>query len=932
MNQGNGGKEIFPRAREFKLKKGDYMKKQLKKVLVFALALVFLSGVFYSQSITTGAIEGKVTDSEGIPIPGAEVKISSPNMIGGTRSIVTDANGKFRIIGLQPGTYSIGVSLPGFTPQRRERVMVSVQKTITIDFVLQIGKLEEEVTVVAVAPLIDVKDSGVVVTEISARTISKVIHSSREHYAFDMISLAPGTVGTEAYGSKARADGLYKIDGVDTSTASSGIDYLEPDTEIFEEASVMGLGAPVEYDGFTGVVVSMTTKSGANTFDGIAQFIYKDFDWYNINVDVTEPKYSLYEGVPKYRYVDAHFSLGGPILKDKLWFYGALRYARDTKEEVGEPERYTLKTPKYFFKLTFQASNSTRIWVFKEHDDFRRDHSGLGPLRPEEATSYEYSPMHLYNLSALHTFSDTTLIEMRIGTTTTNSESGGYAGGYPGKDISGHYDALTGMRSVNSSSYSHSVGNRFQTNLSLSHHASDFINGSHDFKFGVEYERLSDRSESFYNGGFTYVNNVYNFDDNQYHNYAYEYSRDRRVSGTKVGFFVQDAWKITDNLTINPGIRYNVYRGRLPKLDETPFKTSAFVPRIGITWDIFGDHSTALKAHYGKYFDKLTTGNLRYADPGANDEVMYEVLPDGTKNEVYRINYSDPATIDPDMKMPYIDQFTLGIERELWRDAAGGVTFIWKKWNDFIYRINSGATYEKVEFTFNDEKGIEHTMDAYNKTSPSSADEFYVTNPKAGIYDSVIMDPERRYIGLIFELNKRFSNKWSLDASYTFFKTTATSGARGGHMNIDPNRMINSLAGYPTHMFKVYGTFILPWDIHIYPWFLYIKDTSLRGANGTRMADRWTRTVRAPVQGSPSVMIEKRGTNVLPDTIDITLKVEKIFKIKGDIQFGIWLDIFNLINRGQEYTVISDVSNVNFGKANRFTRGRHFRVGMKFYF
>jgi len=908
------------------------MKIQVKAMFISFLALILLSIMSYSQSITTGAIEGKVTDSEGITLPGAEVKISSPNLIGGAQSTVSYADGKFRFPGLPPGTYIVEVSLPGFTPERIERIKVSVQKTITVDFVLQIGKLEKEIVVKAVAPLIDVKDSSVVTTEISALSISKVIHSSREHYAFDMISLAPGTVGTQAYGSQARNDGLYKIDGVDTSTASSGIDYLEPDTEIFEEATVMGLGAPAEYDGFTGVVVSMTTKSGSNNFGGMAQFIYKDFNWYNTNVDFTENKYSLYEGDPEYKFADAHFSLGGPILKDKLWFYGALRYALDTKKEVGATEKYTLKTPKYFFKMTFQASKSTRIWMFKEYDDFRRDHAGLGPLRPEEATSYEYSPMHLYNVSALHTFSDTTIMEMKIGTTTTNAEWGGYAGGYPGKDISGHYDAYTGMHSVNDASYGHSVGNRFQANSSLSHHASDFIKGSHDFKFGVEYEKLSDRSESEYNGGFYYVHNVYNFYDYKFHDYAYEYSMDREVSGDKVGFFVQDAWKITDNLTINPGIRYNVYRGHLPKLDKTPFKTSAFVPRLGITWDIFGDHSTALKVHYGKFFGKMTTGNLRYADPGVNDYVMYEVLTDGTKDEAYRVNYSTQATIDPDLKMPYIDQFTIGIERELWSDTAGGVTLIWKKWNDFICRINSGATYEKVEFTFKDEKGIEHTMDAYNKTSPSSADKFYITNPKAGIYDSVIMDPERSYIGLIFEFTKRFSEKWSLNASYTFFKTTSNSGERGNPMTIDPNGMINSLAGYPTHMFKVYGTLILPWDIHIYPWFLYISDTSLQGADGTRMADRWTRTVRAPVKGSPYVMIEKRGTNILPDTIDTTLKIEKIFKIKGDSKLGIWLDIFNLINRGGEYTVVNDVGNINFGKASRFTRGRHFRLGMKFYF
>jgi len=902
------------------------MKKQLKRVLIFALSCVFLSGLSYSQSITTGAIEGKVTDNEGSPLPGAEVILSSPNMIGGTQSKVTDAGGKFRFPGLPPGTYSVEASLQGFATQIRESVKVSVQQTITVDFVLKIKTLEEEVTVIAAPPLIDIKDSGVVTTTVDSKAISSVIYSSREHYAFDVISLAPGTVGTEAYGTRARRDGVYKLDGVDTSNQTSGIDYIEPDTEIFEEATVMGLGAPAEYDGFTGVVLNMVTKSGGNKFDGIVQFMYRDFSWYNTNVDVTEPKYSLYEGVPRYKYQDAHFSLGGPILKDKLWFYSALRYVLDTREEIGEEGKYTLKAPKYFFKLTYQPFKSTRIQLFKEYDDFKRDHSGLSPLRPEEATNYEYAPTHTYNLSALHSFSDKTLMEIRIGTVTMDSKTGGYAGGYPGRGVSGHFDARTGMYSINNSSYGYSGGYRFQINSSLSHHADNFVKGSHDFKFGVEYEKLGDKRERGYNGGFFYADNVYNSKDHRFHNYAYEYSLFQKSIGTRVSFFAQDAWKITDNLTINPGIRYNIYRAYLPSLDKTPFKTTAFVPRIGITWDIFGDHSTALKAHYGQFFDKLAAEKYRDAAPGINDYVMYEVLPGGKKVEIYRVNYSNPATIDPDIKMPSVDQFTIGIERELWKNTSGGVSFIWKKWKNLLYRINTGATYQKVTFTFKDEKGIEHTMYAYNKTSPSSADKFYVTNPKAGMYDSIIMDPERRYIGLIVEFEKRFSDKWMLNTSYAFFKTTFNS------TSMDPNAQINSLAGWPTHMFKAYGTFILPWNINVYPFFLYISGTAITGANGTRMSDRWTRTVRAPVKGSPSVMIEKRATNALPDTIDLNVRVEKIFKIKQDLQFGIWVDVSNLINRGGEKGVVSDVRNINFGKATSFTTGRYFRVGMRFYY
>ena len=902
------------------------MKKYLKTGFAFVLALVFLSSMSYSQSKETGAIEGVVRDSEEVPLPGVEVTISSPNMIGGAQSKITDVDGKFRFVGLQPGTYSIEASLKGFTSQKRENIRLFVGKTLTADFVLEIASLEEEITVTAVIPLIDVKDSGIITTSIDSKTMTDVIFSRKSYYTFDVMSLAPGTVGTEAYGVKRRAYNVYQIDGVDTSTPSSGSDWMEPDIQIFQEANVQGLGAPAEYDGFTGVVLSLITKSGGNNFDGMAQFVFRDFGWNVENVDVTEPKYSLYEAPPRHRYMDVHFSLGGPIIKDRIWFYGAATYVKTTTELEGQPQDDVLKQPKGFFKLTFQPFKTTRIWVSTEYDGYISDYRGLSPLRPAEAATYEYSPSHSYNLSGIHTFSDRTLMEFKIATSTVDDEGGGYAGGTPGRETSGHYDALTGIYSENNSSFSKSLGYRFQINSSLSHHADEFIKGSHDFKFGVEYEKISDQRERDYNGGFFYVHNVYNWDDHQFHDYAYEYSSYRDVSGTRGSIFIQDAWKITDNLTINPGVRYNIYRGYLKSLDATPFKTSAFVPRIGITWDIFGDHSTALKAHYGKFVDKLKSIYFRDASTGINDYVMYEVLPDGTKAEVYRVNYSNPATIDPDIKIPSVDQFTIGIERELWKDTSLGVSFIWKKWKNFLYRINSGATYEKVEFTFDDEKGIEHTMDAYNKTSPSSADKFYVTNPKAGIYDSIIMDPQRKYIGFIVDFTKRFSNKWMLSGSYAAYKTTSNSTSR------NPNAQINSLAGYTNHTFKIYGTVVLPFDIIVNHYFQYLYGLTLLPGDGYRTGGRWARTVRAPVQGSPTVKIEKIGTNKLPDTINLDIKLEKQFTIKDEYRIGILVDVVNIFNRGKETDLVSLITSSNFGKATRFNPGRLYRVAIRFYF
>ena len=117
------------------------MKKLFFALLSVGLVVLFLAGVSYSQSGETGAIEGKITDAEFNVIPGAEVLLSSPNMIGGDRSKITDEYGKFRFIGLQPGTYAVEVSLPGFAREKREAIRLFAGRTLTVDFVLKIGKL-----------------------------------------------------------------------------------------------------------------------------------------------------------------------------------------------------------------------------------------------------------------------------------------------------------------------------------------------------------------------------------------------------------------------------------------------------------------------------------------------------------------------------------------------------------------------------------------------------------------------------------------------------------------------------------------------------------------------------------------------------------------------------------------------------------------------
>jgi len=892
------------------------MKTQVKKAFLLAIVLVFLSGISYSQSGETGAIVGTVKDTDGVALPGVEITIDSPDVIGGAKSQITNAEGNFRFVLLQPGIYSIEARLEGFAPERRENVRLFVRQTLTVSFSLRVGTLEEEVTVIAQSPLIDVKESEMATITIDSEGLTNIVYD-REMYIYKVIELAPGTTpvyhGSSAYGGEARSGNSYYLDGVEVSIPVWGSSWHIPDAQGFEEVKVTGLGAPAEYDGFSGVQMNMIGKSGGNTFDGLLQLAYSGYNWVESNFDVNE--YPLWEEPQEHMFQEARFGIGGPIIKDKLWFYGVIKWLSEGFK-TGAGNKYHKDQPKHMAKVTFQLSPSTRLTGTQSFDDWIYDYRYTSVYRPKEASSYEYCHTYVHSFGVFHSFSDRTYVEVKFGRVSDISDYGGYQG----EDTPGRQDDQTGKYSGNYKWYERWPDWRYSAMAHVSHHADEFIKGSHDFKVGVEYEQVGNQELVRYNGTYFYVDNV--SVGGELHNYAYKYGYNRKPIGHRVSAFVQDSWKM-GNVTLNPGIRYNNWRGYLTSLDASPFKTSGIAPRIGITWDIFGDHTTALKAHYGKYYDKITTNVFSAAGLGTDDWIMYEVMSDGTKVEVDRWSFANPTTVDPNIKFQHMDQIAVGIEREMTKDISVGVSFVWKKRQNYVVRINTGATYVLESFTFTDENGVEQTGQAYDKTSASSDDRFMITNPIGGTYDSVIKTPWRTYTGLFFTFEKRFSNRWTMGANYAFAKEKDTYTGRDP--NVNPNSQLQVLwngepVSYPVHNLKVFGTVILPLNINFSPMFVY------------RTGPRWTRRIYAPVKGSPSYNIEKPGINKLDDVIMFDARIEKTFNIKDDLRVGLVLDLYNAFNLAREEGIESRITRSTYGQITDFNFGRMYKIGFRVYF
>ena len=908
------------------------MKGTLRTLLTALIIFGLMAGVSYAQSGTTGSIEGKIIDEEGNPLPGAQIKLTSPNLIGGAQNKVASAEGRFRFVAIPRGTYIVEASLAGFTTVKRADIQIFVGQTINIDLVLGISKLEQEVTVTGTAPLIDVKDSQMNATNLDKQMLETVGEEMRYKSSTSLINLAPGIKDDSAMGAGSRVSNQWQMDGQSLLTyVGSGADWQYPDMNIVEEAQVSGSGANAEYGNFTGAVLNLITKSGGNTFEGLVATSYSPLNWNQKNFDIKDPKFSLFSATPRTLYFDAHVGIGGPIVKDKLWFYIAGGFIQGDTEITGASvvfkERESEQIPRGFAKLTWQAGKNTRLSGFAEYEKFQVFNRGLGVSRPLEATYYDVGPGIPFSLNLLQTFSENTFAEVKVGYFYSWYDQRPNQG----MDVSQHYDALTGQYSGNYGYWGKSASSHYTGSVSVSHHAEDFIKGSHDFKVGVEFLKGFDNAAAGYPGGFNYSDNYYSYYDYQYHTYAYTYGYDLKSNGWRVSGFVQDSWKISDRLTINPGLRWSTQRGYLPnKQDAAFFKPkSSWEGRLGLTFDIFGDHTTALKAHYGRFHESFKTYFFNGADPGYQDWVMYDVRPDGSKVEVWRQSYSNSTSMAPGVRIPYSDQFTVGLERTILTDVVVGVTAIYRVYKDFIARMDETATWVQFPYTYRDENGVSQTLMLYEKSESSPADQYVIGNPRAGEYPSVIITPKNVYKGITFSINKRFSNNWMLHLDYTYSQTkgnqtNSTQAAWGGIVYETPNRQINAYGYLPydaPHALNVYGTAVLPFGIVLTPRFSWQS-----GWN-------WTPYVKvSSISGSPSINVTSRGSRRLPPQVSFDIRAEKLFNFSSKMKISLIFDAINLFNRGVENSVESRVTLSSFGKALTVCEPRYLRVGMKFYF
>jgi len=916
---------------------------KIKVILsVLVLALV-LSPLLVAQSRETGAIVGTITDDEGEKLPGVTITLTGANLMG-SRTAITDNEGNFRFPALPPGTYTVKADLDGFTTVRQENINLTITTTLTIDLTLTPSVQEEEVTVIAVSPTIDVKSTETASVTLSEEILQNVPYSN---FAMDIVNLAPGVSENTAYGSSASTGVAYQIDGVDVSDPEGGSAWVFNDPNIIEDVKVMGIGLPAEYGNFTGVIFNQVTKSGGNQFSGAFKAIYqgkKDDKpkglWMADNNEAYIDDYPDMVS-PMEAIQDFSVNLGGPIIKDKLWFFAGAQYYRSLWQPAGFSEDVDYKQPRFFLKLTSQISPSINANAFFEYDAYNGENRGAGSNVDPIATVTQDSPDKVGNFSLTHILNEKTFFNVK----------GSFFIGYyyldpAAGDVAAHY-------SINDNYYYDSAGyfyyadrNRYQANASMTHYAEDFLAGDHDFKVGAEFEYSEVRNRYGYTGpnNFFYVDYVgYGYTGN-YLAYQYE-GYDTKTNYSRLEGYAQDSWRVSDRLNLNLGARFTQVWGSVKNISGSVYSNFRVAPRLGFTYDLLGDKTTILKAHYGQFTEAMLAAyhsNLNPAENFSDYAGYYWDLGSNEWVEFFRIEHEGLYSMDENTKHPYMDQFVLSLERELFRDASVSASLIYRNWNNFVGTIEPTADYEEVSYTV-PETGETFTL--YNRLNPSDV-AYIITNiDKNDPWINV--DVYRNYIGLELLFHKRFSNKWQLLASYVYGRAYGTrdngfgDDVGWGGDTESPNYWINSeghCTNDNTHMIKLQGTYVFPYGINFTMHFHAIT------------GDTWTTRARTPRfnQGRVTFNAEQQGSNHYPIVPVLDIRLEKTFTIAERYRIGVMADIFNVFNDdtitswgtllGQSYfpgNYYADLGGYTTTEGHylySFQQARQFRIGVRFSF
>lgn len=868
------------------------------KRIAILLALLLAIGVSGAAAQSqTGTIEGRVTDEQGGVLPGVSVTLTGRQ---GTQTTVTDDRGEFRFVGLNPGQYDVRAELSGFVPRAAAGLDVGIGRTVNVPLSLKVGGLAESVEVTASASTVDTTTAASD-NSLSQELLKNMpINIGNFNAATAVMNYAPGINSGSAFGGDSSYGNALLIDGVDTRDPEAGSAWVFFNYNIIEEVQVGGVGAPAEYGGFSGAVVNTITKSGGNMYSGLFEIRHTNDGLAGENVSAENLRLNPALGSPSVitSLNDYTVQLGGPLRKDKaFWWMSVQRYALE-RDPSGPSKLATEVSPRYNGKLTWQISPTDTLTSSFQFDNYNV--TGRFAWIPsyaadETQTVNQDSPEAVWNFQYRKVFGSTTFLEAKYT---------GYWGYYyldPVRNDPARFDGETGAYSGGAGYIYYADRDRNQVNVSLSQYADKF--GRHNFKFGMEFERSTSRSQ------FAYTDGVYFYDYGGAPYLAYGYSYDIEGKNKRESFYAQDQWKI-GRLTANLGIRLDRIRGYSPLLDRDVYKPDmAWGPRLGAAFDVTGKGTSVLRGSWGRYYEGASFNPYNQAVGGWTPFQSYEVLPNGQLSLFDETTIGGNWTVAEDIKHFGLDETTFGFEQQLRRDMRFAVTGIFRKWDNFVGAVIPGSTWTPFTRALpnpdNPTTTTNYTLYRWANRA-QTADRTQVVNyagfqykdPSGGIIGT--LDPYRDYKGVMFVLTKSYSNRWQGQFSYVWSETkgNVNNGGRsglGGSQFRNPNiALLNAdglLSNDRTHEFKLFGGYQIPLvEVAVNAYYSAVSGgtyTPVSLVSGSSSVLNWT--------GSLSLNLAPLGAERLDTQHRVDLRAEKLFNFDVH-RFGIFVDVQNLFN------------------------------------
>jgi len=639
------------------------------KGTLFAIAcLVLVPAAAYAQA----SIAGIVRDASGAVLPGVTVEAASPALIERVRSVVTDGTGQYKVVDLRPGAYSVTFTLPGFNALKRDGIELEGSFTATVNADLRVGAVEETVTVTGASPIVDIQ--SVTQQRVLGKEVLDAIPAGRNHANFAL--LIPGMSGATDYGGTNNlnlstlsvhgsrlGDQRVMVDGMSTSATSGNgeLSNFIPDMTATQEVAVSYAAGSAE-QAFGGVQMNLIPREGGNVFKGsmFATAVNSKFQADNYTEELQAAGLRAPNSI-KLVY-DVNPGGGGPIVKDRLWFYSAARWQTTQtyvaglfeNKNAGDPTKWTyepdldrqavlpLVQKSANTRVTWQVTPRNKIAGFYEHQ-YRVWEQLTNTIAYESATKYDFPKNEFMTGSYTSPITNRLLLDARVSNIVQGWKDRFPSGGdsleftKPLPDVFKSLIAVTEQGGSIPNLLYRGAGQtglgpfiRVQGWIASAQASASYVTGAHALKVGflntwgtrhVDYENIDSSLQYRFNNGvpnlITEKATPYGFVNNL---------------GSELGVFAQDKWTL-DRLTLNLGARFDYLNINFPEQHIGPgvlvpnrnitFPKNNYLgwkdisPRLGAVYDLFGSGNTALKVNLGRYVlaQRLTSSYTDLGNP-----------------------------------------------------------------------------------------------------------------------------------------------------------------------------------------------------------------------------------------------------------------------------------------------------------------------------